>query len=118
MEHENNPENIDRETTDLDRQIDHIYEQEADLDHADKMVLAKPILETKTLPNKMKRAWLQRVGPYVRAAIVRTKNRIKQRNHAITNFFQPVRIIQPATQPINTRPKRQNRAHADTFDPP
>jgi hypothetical protein len=62
--------------------------------------------------------WLQRVEPFINAAITRTTRRLQQKNNAITQYFRPTHHMLSESPNRQYRPKRQNKSHADTYDPP
>jgi hypothetical protein len=117
-EHEHSPDNITRTTNNLNVQIEQIYAKNTEMDTADRTILDKPIDETKQLPNKLKKAWINRVGAYVHAAMARTRQRLQQKNNAITQYFLPFPRAPTGARATAQRPRRRNKAHADTYDPP
>jgi hypothetical protein len=109
--HENNEQNTTNLIQHLHPQVTAIYEQKTRLDSLDQTALEQPITSTLAIPLKAIRDWIKRVGTFVRQGIARAQRRTKSQNHAITNFFAPVR------NRINHRSHAQDRNQTNSTDP-
>jgi predicted DNA-binding protein (UPF0278 family) len=87
----------------LQPEVQAIYAQRYRLDHIDQKTLSQPITTTLKLPPKFLREWIQRTESFVKKGLQRAKQRIQQKNQAITSLFTPT-----AHQPSNDSDSTNN----------
>jgi hypothetical protein len=85
----------------LQPKVPAIYAQRNRLDHIDQKALSQPITTTLKLPPKSQREWIQRTESFVKKGLQRAKQRIQQKNQAITSFFTPT-VDQPSNDSDST----------------
>ncbi len=108
-------------------QVQAIYNLKHRLDHIDQQCLEQTQKTTLKLPIKQLKDWLVRTENFVKKGLQRAKKRLKQKNHAITSYFQPkpqTTAVQhytaPSTHPANNLQELQplDQTTRENFRPP
>jgi hypothetical protein len=112
----------------VNQQINDLYSQYNNLDVVDKRLLSLSEGERTKLPLQQKIEWVQRTKHLIIKGVKRNKERLKNTNHTITEFFNRTQTSNKITR--NTIPlgtwnnlitngdRRRNRIRKENFKPP